>query len=218
MDMNQDPIGTKLSLILAAGDLFAEYGVEGTSIRTIAEKAGVNIAAVNYHFGSKENLYTETLRYAILHLGGTRPLELFKKGLSIEDPYLIAESLYTFIRGRFISLNAPEKPKWFSKLLIRSLLDPSPSFRSITEQVFLPDLEALTAIIRTSNPKMSKEKAMLWAFSIEGQIAFYIICRMPILITLGKEEYSQAFIDAAAEHIASSIIAALGLPNQRSKV
>jgi len=53
---------------------------------------------------------------------------------------------------------------------------------------------------------------------IEGQIAFYIICRMPILITLGKEEYSQAFIDAAAEHIASSIIAALGLPNQRSKV
>ena len=215
MDMDQEPRGTKLSLILAAGELFAEYGVEGTSIRTIAEKAGVNIAGVNYHFGSKENLYTETLRYAILQNGGMKPFELCEQCAIINEPVKIAESLYTFIKGRFISLIAPDKPHWFTKLIIRSLLDPSPSFQSITEQIFVPDLEALATIIRASNPEMSREKALFWALSIEGQIAFYIICRLPILITLGKTEYDHTFIDAAAEHIAHSIITALGLPQPK---
>lgn len=214
-DQDQEPGGTKLSLILTAGELFAEYGVEGTSIRTIAEKAGVNIAAVNYHFGSKENLYTETLRYAILHMGGMKPIKLLEEGVPIKEPAKIAESLYNFIKERFLSLNAPERPHWFSKLIIRSLLDSSPSFQSITERILLPDLEALMSIIQTFDPEMSKEKSLLWALSIEGQMAFYEICRLPILITLGKKEYDRAFIDAAGEHIAHSIIAALGLPQPK---
>ena len=40
----------------AAEELFAERGVADTSVRNITEKAGVNVAAVNYHFGSRENL------------------------------------------------------------------------------------------------------------------------------------------------------------------
>jgi AcrR family transcriptional regulator len=40
----------------AAERLFAEHGVAGTSVRAITEQAQVNVAAVNYHFGTKENL------------------------------------------------------------------------------------------------------------------------------------------------------------------
>ena len=69
--MNKEPTGTKLVLIRAAGELFATHGFEGTSIRAIAEKAGTNIAAINYHFGTKENLYAEAILYVVLqdHLG-----------------------------------------------------------------------------------------------------------------------------------------------------
>ena len=56
---------TKEALLLAAGELFAENGVEGTSIRAIAERCQANIAAVNYHFGSKENLYMALVRYVL---------------------------------------------------------------------------------------------------------------------------------------------------------
>ena len=48
---------TKTQIMEVARPLFSEQGFDGTSIRQIAEKCGVNIAAINYHFGGKENLY-----------------------------------------------------------------------------------------------------------------------------------------------------------------
>ena len=53
---------TKARVIAAASALFAEHGLRGTSVRDIAERAGVNLAAAHYHFGSKEDLYFEVLR------------------------------------------------------------------------------------------------------------------------------------------------------------
>jgi AcrR family transcriptional regulator len=45
----------------AAFELFGKYGFEGTSVRDIAQKADANIAAINYHFKSKEGLYWEIM-------------------------------------------------------------------------------------------------------------------------------------------------------------
>jgi AcrR family transcriptional regulator len=50
------PPDTMNRILDAAEELFAEKGVAATSVRNITEKAGVNVAAVNYHFDSKENL------------------------------------------------------------------------------------------------------------------------------------------------------------------
>lgn len=47
----------KKILLESAESLFSDGGYAGTSIRDIAKSAGVNVALVNYHFGSKENLY-----------------------------------------------------------------------------------------------------------------------------------------------------------------
>lgn len=44
-----------------AEDLFARHGYHGTSIRQITQKAGVNLAAINYHFGNKESLYRQVI-------------------------------------------------------------------------------------------------------------------------------------------------------------
>src|SRR5678815_5590020 len=50
-------------IIDTAMQLFAERGFEGTSIRDIAEKATVNVAMVNYYFGSKEKLFEKIIEY-----------------------------------------------------------------------------------------------------------------------------------------------------------
>ena len=55
------PADTRQRLIEAAGEVFAERGFRAATIRDIVERAGANIAAVNYHFGDKENLYVEAL-------------------------------------------------------------------------------------------------------------------------------------------------------------
>src|SRR6478736_9839979 len=55
------PIVTKERILDAAETLFMEHGFEATSLRAITTAAGVNLAAVNYHFGSKEELFQAVL-------------------------------------------------------------------------------------------------------------------------------------------------------------
>lgn len=57
----KNPQDTKRKIIETAFELFGRFGYEGTSIRLIAEKSGVNLAAVNYHFQNKENLFWEIM-------------------------------------------------------------------------------------------------------------------------------------------------------------
>ena len=55
------PVATKDRILDAAEALFMEHGFEATSLRAITAAAGVNLAAVNYHFGSKEELFQAVL-------------------------------------------------------------------------------------------------------------------------------------------------------------
>src|SRR3954453_20324524 len=52
---------TKTRILDAAERLFVEHGFEATSLRSLTSAAGVNLAAVNYHFGSKEELFQAVL-------------------------------------------------------------------------------------------------------------------------------------------------------------
>ncbi|PZV18844.1 MAG: TetR/AcrR family transcriptional regulator [Pseudanabaena sp.] len=55
--MTDSPPNTKEQIIMVAERLFAEHGFDGTTLRNVVSEAGVNLAAVSYHFGSKEDLY-----------------------------------------------------------------------------------------------------------------------------------------------------------------
>jgi len=55
---------TRQSLLMTAAEIFAEKGYRDATIAEICERAGTNIAAVNYHFGSKQALYIEAWRHA----------------------------------------------------------------------------------------------------------------------------------------------------------
>src|SRR5437868_1363400 len=55
---------TRQQLLEAAGKVFAELGFRAATVREICFRAGANIAAIHYHFGDKEKLYLEVLRYA----------------------------------------------------------------------------------------------------------------------------------------------------------
>ena len=83
-----------------ATDLFAGKGYEGTSIRDIAEKASVNLAMVNYYFGSKEKLFENIVQYKSSLTRGlldeilkNRELTAIEKMYAVMDSYL--EKLFT---------------------------------------------------------------------------------------------------------------------------
>src|SRR5258708_33735099 len=52
---------TKTRILDAAESLFMEHGFEATSLRSLTTAASVNLAAVNYHFGTKEDLFQAVL-------------------------------------------------------------------------------------------------------------------------------------------------------------
>src|SRR3954469_4041424 len=71
-------------LLEAAEDLFAQRGFDGATVREICDRAGMNVAAVNYHFGDKQALFVEAVKsaYACATAGlpptwppGTPPVE-----------------------------------------------------------------------------------------------------------------------------------------------
>lgn len=55
--------GKQVQIMEAAEELFAEKGFDGTSVRDVANKAGVNLAMISYYFGSKEKLMESLFRY-----------------------------------------------------------------------------------------------------------------------------------------------------------
>ena len=59
MSVDEETRTTKEKILIAANELFAKNGFSGASIREIATMANVNLAAINYHFKNKENLYWE---------------------------------------------------------------------------------------------------------------------------------------------------------------
>jgi len=109
----------KLAIIEAARPLFAQNGFNGTSVRGIAKTAGVSEALLYKHFPSKDQLYKETLGYAI-DLSG-----IFTDELSKLEPG--AESLvkYAYLTTRLILFEVPgfkDAQYWHERLLFRSLV------------------------------------------------------------------------------------------------
>ena len=63
---------TKERILSAAEVLFARHGFDGASLRQLTAAAGVNLAAVNYHFGSKDRLVEEVFRRRLDELNSRR--------------------------------------------------------------------------------------------------------------------------------------------------
>ena len=83
---------TITQILNAAGEVFAIKGFKQATVREICAKAGVNLAAVNYHFGDKERLYIEAVKDARNVLEEHVPLP---QNIDSADP---EEALCVFIR------------------------------------------------------------------------------------------------------------------------
>lgn len=207
------PTGTKAALLEAAGELFARTGFDGTSIRAISEKTGANVAAINYHFGSKENLYAEVLRNAVMHMHIENPETMLREGLEHGNtPQALADLIYRVLRNHLRAYYSENVPEWCAQVMMRSLLEPSPALQEIIRQFFVPEHNLTKELIRRAKPDASDDQIELDAFAIVGQVAFFKFGEIPILTILNKERYDEAFLEMAAKHAAGNVCISLGLP------
>ena len=126
---------TRLSILDAAERCFAEGGFDGVSLRTITDVAGVDLALVNYHFGSKDNLLREVIarRARIVHDERVRALEMARRDAGAQSPSV--EAIATAFLEPLLRRLLDGDPGWHHYGHLVSQLDVSPKFTGITSDV-----------------------------------------------------------------------------------
>src|SRR5437660_978544 len=118
MTTKDKTLETRDRLLEAAGEVFAEHGFRDATIREICEKANANVAAVNYHFGDKEELYAAVFDYA-----RTCAVAQFNESVSPAIP--AEERLRVFIRAVLTRFFDQGRPAWLGKLVAREMIEPT---------------------------------------------------------------------------------------------
>lgn len=200
------PDDTRTRLLEAAGQVFAESGFRAATVREICERAGANIAAVNFHFRSKENLYVQAVLHAHNICLSRVPMPDWPAG----TPPLVKlrDFIATFLRRLIID----HGPDWQPRLIIRELADPTEACAAMVETHVRPTFGILKGILDELLPADTPPiKRRLVGFSIVGQILHYRLAR-PILVRLvGEEEFRRYDVELLTDHIWEFTVSALGL-------
>ena len=196
---------TKARLLEAAGEEFAAKGFEAVSIRAICDRIGANCAAVNYHFGSKEQLYVEAVIEA--HRCGAGPLPEAEF-----DRLGPADQLRAYV-GHFLRnvVGVCAHPAWHQTLLLRELVRPTRASEVLVRDAIRPKFDRLSRILRSVCPEADDRKLHALAFSVIGQCLHYRIAREVSTRLVGPEAYAALDLEYLTEHISAFSLAALGL-------
>ena len=141
-----NPTDTKDRLITAAGKLFADLGYTAVSIREIAAEAGVHFSLVNYHFGSKKELYNATLEAAVSCPDEQKKMEMFQ---AVDQPDELLHAIANHILSKYANKDVKA---WQVKLLSNELQSEEPNW-DILNRHWLPGVE----IVETAFAKIRKK-------------------------------------------------------------
>jgi AcrR family transcriptional regulator len=212
---------TRARIIEAAEQLFAERGIAATSMRAITAQAEVNLAAVNYHFGSKEGLIVEVYARRLRPVNDERLRLLGEaEGASAAN---LERVLHSYIAPVMRLIHDPERGgEIVMGLLGRALYEPDAHLSQIFHDEMAPVFGRFTAALRRCLPALSEEE-LFWRMHFGGGALAYTLAQIHRL-----EMVSQGLCDATdvdgvirrlVEFIAAGMLTANGAsgPGHRPK-
>ncbi|MDP6634721.1 MAG: CerR family C-terminal domain-containing protein [Phycisphaerae bacterium] len=203
---------TRQRLLNAAGECFAEHGFHGTPVREISQRAGANVAAVNYHFGDKFKLYEAVLLEAINYAE-----DRFSALRDQADTLEIARRLHDFVGSLLMGGLDPERPEWHCKLLCMEMADPGPAVDTLFAQSIGGRFAMLRGIVsELLCPPGDETEATLYACSVLGQSLFYLQNRHALPKILPSFKLDIDGLDALTTHITEFSLAAIEGRNRRA--
>jgi TetR/AcrR family transcriptional regulator, regulator of cefoperazone and chloramphenicol sensitivity len=198
---------TRQRVLEAAGEIFAEQGFHKATVRDICQRAGANIAAVNYHFGDKEGLYTAVLRYA--HQCATEKYSP-EMGFASTSDAPAEQRLQLFVSSFLRHIFDEGQPAWHGKLVAREMMEPTQALDVLVKEEIRPRAALLESIVReVLGRRASPERVRLCALSIIGQCIFYHHARPVIMRLDPRQQFSPHDIERVADHVTRFSLAAL---------
>jgi AcrR family transcriptional regulator len=203
---------TRDKILDAAGEVFAEHGFEGATIRAITERAGANVAAVNYHFRDKSELYSRV----VLDACSVRAAWRDAIADAPNSPQARLRSLiYHFLR----LLLDPERPAWKRRLMAREMSDPTEALDLLVEKNIRPFREEflMPVLNELTGGRCTQRQLGLLSASVMSQCLYYLQCQPMIERLVPDFKIADAEIDEIAEHISQFSLAAIAGLNRRAR-
>jgi AcrR family transcriptional regulator len=206
------PHETRTRILDAAEELFMQHGFEGTSMRLLTAKAGVNLAAVNYHFGSKDALVEAVFRRRLDPMTAARIAELDKLEAAERTP-----SPEAIIRG-FITpgLRLLEDAKGggrnFARLLGRTYSEPNKAVRQLIGQMYAPAMQRYKSALERALPQMPREELVWRLHFMFGTLAYTLAATDTVQLIAGCKPEDRYDARLLEERLTAFLTAGLNAP------
>jgi AcrR family transcriptional regulator len=165
---------TKERILDAAEALFMEHGFEATTLRQITAAASVNLAAVHYHFGSKEELFEAVLTRRLDPMNQERLALLTRFEQGSAPKALSCEKILAamFIPALKLARDPERGGKNFLRLLGRAYADPAPFIRQFLADQYAVVIARFKAAFGRALPQLPKKELVWRLHFVMGALSF----------------------------------------------
>lgn len=205
---------TRTRILDAAEELFMQHGFEGTSMRLLTSRAGVNLAAVNYHFGSKDSLIESVFRRRLDPMNSARIAGLAKLESDAAGRSLAPESIIRAFIGPSLRLieDAKGGGRNFIRLLGRTYTEPAKSLRVLIGQMYAPTMERYKSALQRSLPQMPHEELVWRMHFMFGTLAYTLAATDTVQLIAGCKPEDRYDARLLEERLTAFLAAGLTAP------
>lgn len=181
---------TQHKILDAAQNLFAETGFNDTSLRQITSLAEVNLASVNYHFGSKKELIQAVLQRYLLVLMPRLDQE-FTRLLAAPQPNSLAQVLSVFVKP-LLELNKVQQngTRTFLQLLGRGYTDVQGHLRWFFNQNYGQVLDKLVLLVQQACPDLPASE-LFWRLHFSLGTVVFTMASNEALAEIAEADFNE---------------------------
>jgi AcrR family transcriptional regulator len=209
------PNETQIRILDVAEELFMLHGFEGTSMRLLTSKAAVNLAAVNYHFGSKDALIEAVFRRRLDAINAERIAELDRIEGDAPGKQLAPEAIIRAFLGPSLRMVADEQNggRNFARLLGRTYSEPAKPIRMIIGQLYAGTIERYKAAFERALPQLPRDELIWRMHFMFGTLAYTLAATDTVHLIAGckpEDRYDARVLeDRLAAFLTSGLLAPL---------
>lgn len=199
---------TREKIFKTASELFAQKGFEMVSTRDITSKAGVNLALINYHFGSKKNLQDEVLRHCLLKV-------VDEQAERLEAAHGIDAALRAYLEPMLTPSTEEVKGYVANILLARAMMLP---FADLPEEVSVRQQLVAELLVKQLDGSLSQveiESLALRLHFLRGSLSYVMLHESELRAMYGEQASQRGLLEQLIEVSKAAFGAACALYKQR---
>jgi len=211
---------TKSRILDAAESLFMEHGFEATSLRQLTTAAGVNLAAVNYHFGTKEELFQAVLTRRLDPMNQERIDLLARYEQEAGARPLTCERILSAMLIPALKLSRDERRggKNFLRLLGRAYADPAPFIRHFLSAQYAEMIGRFKDAFQQALPHLTKQELTWRLHFVMGALSYTLAgtdaLKLMAQVIPQEKDNDELLLQRLAPFLAAGLKAPLGDPKK----